>query len=188
MLVSKCFIQKTIVQALTNRRKDELIKRNTLQSSKCVARTSDADRECVVQESEPPELHRRHNARVCHEPDHSFKVKRRRQHLLCLGRQKIRLVRPRHLAFQLVNLNVEEVILVSVVALGSHEVAASLLHASGCEGLCDRVCDTTEDLAYLLARCCRALAGFRGGVSYGVGDHGCEEWASGIVCVELAHK
>jgi hypothetical protein len=87
-----------------------------------------------------------------------------------------------------VNLNVEEVILVSIVALGSHGVAAGLFHASGCEGLCDSVCDTTEDLACMLARCCRALAGFRGGVSYGVGDHGCEEWAGGIVGVELAHK
>lgn len=139
-------MQKTIIQALTNRRKDELIKSNTLQSSKCVARASHANRECAVQESEPPKLHRRHNARVCHEPDHSLKVERRRQMLLHLGRQEIRLVRPRHLAFQLVNLNIEEVILVSVVALRSQGVAAGLLHASGCEGLCDCVCDTTEDL------------------------------------------
>jgi hypothetical protein len=139
-------MQKTIIQALTNRCKDELIKSNTLQSSESVARASHANRESAVQESEPPKLHRRHNARVCHEPDHSFKIERRRQMLLRLWRQEIRLVRPWHLAFQLVDLNVEEVILVSVVALGSQGVAAGLLHARGCEGLCDCVCNTTEDL------------------------------------------
>jgi hypothetical protein len=87
------------------------------------------------------------------------------------------------------NLNVEEVILVSVVALRSQGVAAGLLHASGCEGLCDCVCDTAEDLCVcvseMLPSSCEV---YRGGVSYGVGDHGCEEWAGGIVSVELAHE
>lgn len=145
--------------ALTNRRKYELVKSHALQSRKGVARASHANRECAVQECEPPELYRRHNTRVCHESDHSLKVERRRQHLLRLRRQEIRLVWPRHLAFQLVNLNIEEVVLVTVMSLRSHRVATGLSHASGCEGLCDCVCDTTKDLICMLARCCRALAG-----------------------------
>ena len=151
----------------TDRRKDELIKGHTLQSGKGVARTSNTNGECAVEEGEPPQLDRRHNTRVCHESDHPLKVEWRRKQLLCSGRQEIRLVGPWHLVGQLVDLDVEEVILVAVVVVGSHGVAASLLHASCCEGLCDRVCDTTED---------------------GVGDHGCEERSCGIVGVELAHK
>jgi hypothetical protein len=34
----------------------------------------------------------------------------------------------------------------------------------------------------------RSACGIYGGVSYGVRDHGGEEWAGGIVGVELAHK
>lgn len=148
------------ILALTNRRKDKLIKSHTLQSRKGVARTSHANRERAVQESKPPELHRGHDTRVCHKPDHSLEVEGRRQHFLRLRRQEIRLIRPRHLAFQLVNLNIEEVVFVAVLSLRSHRVAASLPHASGCKGLCDCVCNTTEDLVCVLARRCRALAGF----------------------------
>lgn len=34
----------------------------------------------------------------------------------------------------------------------------------------------------------QSACGVRGGVSYGVRDHGGEEWSCGIVGVELAHK
>jgi hypothetical protein len=34
----------------------------------------------------------------------------------------------------------------------------------------------------------QSASGARGGASYGVRDHGGEEWSGGIVGVELAHK
>ena len=34
----------------------------------------------------------------------------------------------------------------------------------------------------------QSACGVRGGVSYGVRNHGGEEWSGGIVGVELAHK
>lgn len=142
----------------TDRGKDELIEGHTLQSCKGVARASHTDGESAVEEGEPPQLDGCHDTRICHEPDHPFKIEWGRQQLLCSGRQEVRLAGPRHLVGQLVDLDVEEVILAAVV-VRSHRVAAGLFHASCCESLCDCVCDATEDLAKVLARCCRVSAG-----------------------------
>jgi hypothetical protein len=56
-----------------------------------------------------------------------------------------------------------------------------------------RVCATVSAIpprtfVCVLAICCRALAVLEVVYSYGVRDHGGEEWAGGIVGVKLAHK
>lgn len=118
----------------TKRRKDELIKRNTLHGGSKSARLG--DREDVLEEAEPLELDGRHAEAVRHEAGQTLKVERRRK-VLRVGNQVA--VVEGVLAVELVDLDGDAVVLLEAAGLAEGSLA------DGCDGLGNCIGDTTED-------------------------------------------